>query len=356
MRNNKNFPRLTRKMRNLVTIQKIEDIQPIENADAIEKAKIKEWWVVVKKHEFKVGELCMYFEIDSFLPCKPEYEFLLRGSNPKKMLVDGQEREGIRLKTIKLRGQISQGLALPIPNSFTTARIGADITEQLGVLKYEPPIPANLAGVVKGDFPSFLPKTDEERIQNCADLLENQKVTLVYITSKLDGTSATYFKYNGEFGACSRNLELQESAGNTIWEMADKYNLRTYIPEGFAIQGELMGEGINKNTLKIKGHKLFVFNVFNIKEFKYLDFDEMMSFCRENSLDVVPIISSSIPLDFTFEQLMEMAAQKSPLNPDVLQEGIVVRPITERNVLINGAVRRFSFKVISNEYLLKIEQ
>ncbi|MEK6877991.1 MAG: RNA ligase (ATP), partial [Nanoarchaeota archaeon] len=303
-------------------------------------------------------DYCIYFEIDSFLPIKPEYEFLLRGSSPKKMLADGQEKEGIRLKTIRLKGQISQGLALPIATIANNLpkEVGTDISEILGVIKYEPPIPANLAGVVKGNFPSFIPKTDEERIQNCADLLEHQKESVVYITSKLDGTSATYFKYNGEFGACSRNLELKESLGNTIWEMVDKYNLKTCIPEGFAIQGEIMGEGINKNTLKIKGHKLFVFNIFNIKEFKYLNFDEMISFCKENILDVVPIIESGVILDFTFEQLMEMANKKNSLNLDVLQEGIVIRSVTERKVLINGVESRFSFKVISNDYLLKVEQ
>ena len=344
-------------MRKLVTIQKIEDIQPIDGADAIEKAKIKEWWVVTKKGEFKIGDYCIYFEIDSFLPIKLEYEFLLRGSSPKKMLVDGQEKEGIRLKTIRLRGQISQGLALPIAiiANNLPKEVGDDVTEILGVIKYEPPIPANLKGVVKGNFPSFIPKTDEERIQNCADLLEHQKGSVVYITSKLDGTSATYFKYEGEFGACSRNLELKESSGNTIWEMADKYNLKTCIPDGFAIQGELMGEGINKNILKIKGHKLFVFNVFNIKEFKYLDLDEMILFCRKNKLDIVPIIESGVILNFTFEQLMEMANKNSPLNSNVLQEGIVVRSVTEKRALINGVEGRFSFKVISNDYLLKNE-
>jgi RNA ligase (TIGR02306 family) len=132
--------------------------------------------------------------------------------------------------------------------------------------------------------------------------------------------------------------------------------LKTCIPEGFAIQGELMGEGINKNTLKIKGHKLFVFNVFNIKEFKYLDFNEMISFCKENNLDVVPVIESGVNLDFTFDQLMKMSNNKSPLNPDILQEGIVVRSVTEKRVLINGVESRFSFKVVSNDYLLKIEQ
>lgn len=342
--------------RKLVTIQKIEDIQPIEGADTIEKAKVKEWWVVTKKGEFVMGDPCIYFQIDSFLPVKPEYKFLLRGSSPKKMLFNGQERAGIRLKTIRLRGQLSQGLALPMPGSFLSFPEGQDVTEALGVIKYGLPIPARLAGVVKGSFPSFIPKTDEERIQNCADLLEQQKGSAVYITSKLDGSSATYFKYEGEFGACSRNLELKESLGNTIWEMADKYNLKTCIPEGFAIQGELMGEGINKNTLKIKGHKLFVFNVFNIKEFKYLDFNEMISFCKENNLDVVPVIESGVNLDFTFEQLMKMANNKSPLNPDILQEGIVVRSVTEKRVLINGVESRFSFKVVSNDYLLKIEQ
>ena len=353
-------------MRKLVTIQRIKDIQPIPLADTIEKAQINEWWVVVKKGEFKVNELVCYFEIDSFLPVIPEYDFLLRGSKPKKMLVDGIEKEGIRLKTIKLRGQISQGLIMPISilegkkypndsreNSEYKFTEGKDVSELLNVIKYEPPVPANLAGLVKGNFPSFIPKTDEERLQNCSYLLDEEKGTLVYITSKLDGTSVTYFKYNGEFGVCSRNLELKETEGNTLWEMAKQYKLRD-IPDGFAVQGELMGEGINKNQLKLKGHRLFVFNVYDINNSKYLDINDMFDFCNKYGLEFVPILFKGIPLNFTFDELMEIANKKSPFG-DFMQEGIVVRPIIEKRVMIGGTSGRFSFKLISNNYLLKEE-
>lgn len=337
-------------LRKLVTIQKIEEVQPIENAEFIEKVRVEGWWVVVKKGDFKVGDKCLFFEIDSYLPVKSEYEFLLRGSTPKKMLVDGVERLGIRLKTIKLRGQISQGLALPTKDG---REVGTDVTEELGVLKYEPPIPAELAGVVKGAFPSFILKTDEERVQNCLDLLENNKGEVCYVSSKLDGTSATFYKHNGEFGVCSRNLELKESVGNTLWKMVEQYKLRDVIPDGFAVQGEVVGEGINKNPLKIKGQQLFIFNVFNIREHKYLDFVDMLEFVVKNNLAAVPVIDSNFVLNHTCEQLLEIANGWSPLNPLVKHEGIVIRPKIEKRTMINGVVSRFSFKAISNDYLLK---
>ncbi|OPZ94717.1 MAG: hypothetical protein BWY74_00328 [Firmicutes bacterium ADurb.Bin419] len=91
-------------MRHLATINKIEEIKPIQSADKIEVARVKGWWVVIQKNQFKVGDEVIYLEIDSFLPVKPEYKFLLRGSSPKKMIVDGKEIKGIRLKTIKFKG------------------------------------------------------------------------------------------------------------------------------------------------------------------------------------------------------------------------------------------------------------
>lgn len=340
-------------IRKLVTIQKINDLQPIPGADVIEKAKIREWWVVVKKGEFQVGSHCIYFEIDSFLPVKPEYEFLLRGSSPKKMLIDGQEKLGIRLKTIRLRGQISQGLALPTQDG---REVGTDVSEELNVVKYEPPIPAELAGVVKGPFPSFIPKTDEERIQNCSDVLEKNKGEVCYVTSKLDGTSATFYRYNGEFGVCSRNLELKETLGNTLWGIAEKYKLREVIHDGCVIQGEVVGEGINKNPLKLQGHRLFVFNVFNILEYSYLDFAQLVKFVGNAGLEMVPILDDNFVLNHTCEDLLKLASQKSPLNSHVNQEGIVIRPKIEKRTMINGVDARFSFKAVSNEYLLEAEK
>ena len=214
--------------RKLVTIETIREVKPIEGAGAIEAVRVRDWWVVAKKGEFNVNDACLYYEIDSFLPVKPQYDFLLRGSKPKKVLVDGVEREGILLKTIKLRGQLSQGLVLPLPDGIF-GETGTDVSELLGVIKYEAPISPELTGKVKGNFPSFIPKTDEERIQNMSDVLAG-----FYVSEKLDGTSVTYYKKDGVFGVCSRNLELLEGE-TTQWRMAKELDLQNKLPDNFAV-------------------------------------------------------------------------------------------------------------------------
>ena len=212
--------------RKLASIRRITDIQPIPNADAIEVVVVGGWKVVTKKGEFNVGDLCVYCEIDSFLPILPQYEFLRKSSYKK--LSTGEE--GFRLRTIKLRGQVSQGLVLPLsvlPGGRELFE-GMDVTEVLSITKYEPPIPASLAGKVKGLFPSFLHKTDEERVQNLANefgilhLFQPNKT--YYVTEKLDGSSATFYFRNGEFGVCSRNLEyllVKMQSDCTLESLAD---------------------------------------------------------------------------------------------------------------------------------------
>jgi len=198
--------------RKLATTRKITDIRAIDGADVIELATVGGWNVVVAKDvRYKVGDIVVYCEIDSFLPIKEEFEFL-RKSSYKKM----GDQEGFRLKTIKLRGQVSQGLILPIGvlpiTQFATAHDlpeGMDVTEMLSIVKYEAPIPAELSGKVKGGFPYFLHKTDEERVQNLVNEYEEYKLTSkhqFYMTEKLDGSSATFYMNEGEFGVCSRNL------------------------------------------------------------------------------------------------------------------------------------------------------
>lgn len=334
--------------RKLVTVRTIADIVPIENADNIELAKIDGWQCVVKKGEFKKGDYCLYFEVDSLLPDIPEYAFLKKGSTLKRVTIDGEVKVGIRLKTIKLRGQLSQGLALPttmfagiIPDAVIEN--GSDVSLYLGVVKYEPPIPAQLAGKVKGFFPSFIPKTDEERIQNMAGVL-----TGFYVTEKLDGSSVTYFKKNGELRVCSRNLELLETEGNTQWRVARELDLQNKIPEGMAIQGELVGEGIQKNPLKIAGQHVYFFNAINFETNKYLDFERFKQFFAGLGLDTVPIIDENFSLPKTVDELLSYAEGKSALAPTE-REGVVIRPKNE--MIFNG--QRLSFKVISNKYLME---
>ena len=231
-------------MRKLASIQTIRALTPIEGADAIETAAVLGWQLVVKKGEFSVGDKAVYCEIVCLMPDKPEFEFL--------------KPRGMRVRTIRLRGQISQGICFPLsilPADAPTEE-DTDVTELLGIIKHEPPIPACLSGIMKGNFPSFIPKTDETRVQVLQSVLNRYAGEPCFVTEKLDGSSATYFINNDEFGVCSRNMQLEENAENSFWKIANtleiESKLRT-IGKNIALQGELVGEGIQGNKLKLKG-------------------------------------------------------------------------------------------------------
>lgn len=334
--------------RKLASIRKILDLKPIEGADNIELAIVDGWQVVVAKNvEHKVGDFIVYCEIDSFLPIKEEFEFL-RKSSYKKM----GEVEGFRLRTAKMMGQISQGLILPISvlGSKIFLEEGMDVTEMLGIVKYEPPIPAELAGKVKGIFPSFIHKTDEIRVQNIPDEYKTyiESNDNFYITEKLDGSSATFYINNGEFGVCSRNLELLETEGNTFWKVARELDLENKMRaknKNFAIQGELIGEGIQGNPYKIKGHTVMFFTAFDIDTQKRFNYADFAMFMARNQLEVAPLLSIRVGTDLpkTTDELLKFAEGKSSLNEKTEREGIVIR--TSDNVI--------SFKAISNKFLLK---
>ncbi len=339
-------------MRQLATLQDIAEIRAIPGADKIVAARINGWWVVTQKEGLNVGDKRIYFEIDSLLPLIPQFEFLAKGSTPKKMLVDGKEVTGYRLKTIKLKGQVSQGLVLPWEEfseqlgDVGVWNIGEDVSEKLGILKYEKPMPAELAGKAKGNLPGFLRKTDEERIQNMPDILAG-----FYVTEKLDGSSATYYKKDGVFGVCSRNLELIETEGNSFWKFARDNDIENKLPDNFAIQGELVGEGLQGNPLKIKGHKVFFFNAFSISGSVYLNFEDFKKFFAEKGLETVPILNENFALPPSMEEMLKYAEGTSALNSETQREGVVVRPKVEME--FRG--QRLSFKVISNKYLLDDE-
>lgn len=332
--------------RKLASIRKITDIQPIPYADAIEVVVVGGWKVVTKKGEFNVGDLCVYCEIDSFLPILPQYEFLRKSSYKK--LSTGEE--GFRLRTIKLRGQVSQGLVLPL-SVLSGGELfdGMDVTEVLSITKYEPPIPASLEGKVKGLFPSFLHKTDEERVQNLADefgifhLFQPNKT--YYVTEKLDGSSATFYFRNGEFGVCSRNLELLETPDNTFWKVARDLKIEEKLgtlDDNICLQGELIGEGIQGNPYKIKGQTVRFFNAYNIDTKTYLSLYELKNLMKELDLKMVPILTEDFKFSSTIDELLKYAEEKSQLNPEFDREGVVIR----------SHDRTISFKVISNKFLL----
>ena len=337
--------------RKLASIKKINNIQPIEGADKIELVTVDGWRVVAAKDVgHKIGDLVIYCEIDSFLPIRDEFEFL-RKSSYKKM----GDQEGFRLKTIKLRGQVSQGLILPISvlnppdtNIYVEPFEGLDVTEMLDIIKYEPPIPAELAGKVKGLFPSFLQKTDEERVQNLikeySEFLYQSKHQF-YVTEKLDGSSATFYFRNGEFGVCSRNLELLETPGNTFWKVARELYLEEKLgtlEENICLQGELIGEGIQGNPYKIKGQKVMFFNAFYIDKHERMTIPQFLELMEKLNLQHVPCLELPFLLPNTVEGMLKYAEGTSVLNRQTEREGVVVRSFDNK----------ISFKAISNNFLL----
>lgn len=335
-------------MRKLASIQKIKALEAIECADAIEKATVLGWQLVVKKGDFKVGDLAIYCEIDSLMPDKPEFEFL--------------KPRGMRIKTVRLRGQVSQGICFPLsilPNDFEIKE-DADCTEALGIIKYEPAIPACLAGKVKGKFPTFIPKTDETRVQVLQKVLDKYKGTICYATEKLDGSSATFYYNNGEFGVCSRNLELLEDAENSFWKVARQIDLENKLKsvgKNIAVQGELIGEGIQGNKLRLKGQTVRFFNAFDIDKFEYLNWENGFEMFELLQLPTVPIVKHYYELENDIEAIVKMATIKSNINTEVWAEGIVIRPHKETIDLLlsneNFNNGRVSFKAINPEFLLK---
>jgi RNA ligase (TIGR02306 family) len=335
-------------MRKLASIQRIKSIEPIEGADAIMKATVLGWELVVKKDEFKVGDLVVYCEVDSLLPEKPQFEFL--------------KARGMRIKTIRLRGQISQGICFPLsvlPDDFKVEE-DADCTDAIGITKYEPPMPASLSGVAKGNFPGFIPKTDETRVQVLQGVLDKYVGTHCYIAEKLDGSSVTYYYNNGQFGVCSRNLDLEETTENTLWTKARELNIEEKLKSlggNFALQGEMVGEGIQGNKLKLRGQTPYFFNLFNIDKYEYADYNELKNTLSDFGLAMVPVLDTDYVLENDIKKLIEKATIKSSIYNKAWAEGIVIRPLTETiepsklGNKLHG--NRISFKAINPEFLIK---
>lgn len=336
-------------MRKLASIQRILEINDIPDAENIQVATVQGWHVVVKKGEFYPDTWCVFVEIDSILPPKPEFAFL--------------EKVKYRIKTIRLRGQISQGIAFPIhilgPNfPYTSIKEGDDVTDILEIKKYEPPMPAELSGVALGNFPGFLPKTDETRVQSCPEVLERYQGKPFFVTEKLDGSSCTFVVKNDVFHVCSRNLDLKESETNTLWRLAREMDLENKIrrineitgDERHALQGEVVGEGIQKNTLKLKGQRIYFFNIYDFIDAVYLNFANFQYLSDFMDIDTVPVIKERYSLPKTVDELVAFATRKSIINPEGWAEGIVVRPLQEER---DPDLGRLSFKAINPEFLLK---
>lgn len=345
------------KERKLATIRKINKILPIENADAIELAFVDGWQCVVKKGEFNVGDLGVYFEIDSFLPCIEPFLFLEK--NGRKKLEDGSE--GYRLRTIKLRKVLSQGLllhitAFPKLSEVFKDSVGEDVTEILGIKKWEAPIPIALQGQIKRYFPSFIKKTDQERIQNHPEYFDLYKDVEFEITEKLDGTSATYYLKDGEFGICSRNVEFklnEENFENLYVKIArDKYieDILKKNNKNIALQGEIAGPGIQGNPLHLEKIDFFLFDIWDIDQQRYFTVPERWNFIYDaeiiNHVPCLKKVNTIFTEIQTMDELLSYAKGNSILATSLKREGLVFKSTT----LIGNDV--LSFKVINNDYLL----
>lgn len=346
--------------RKLASVQYVHDITPIEGADLIETAHVLGWQLVVKKNEFRVGDVGVYFEIDSFLPIRPEFEFL-RDSSYKKTDLMG---EGFRLKTKRMRGQLSQGLLLPLSilPSGKEWKVGDDVTEILGVRKFEIEERVSTSGTIKGNIPYDIPKTDELRIQSFPELLDEIMGKPYYITTKMDGMSVTMYYVDGEFGVCSRNWEYKDDDKSAAWKFAHENQL----PEKFAkfasenkidrfvLQGEFCAPGIQKNPLKLTKPEWYVFNklIWDEEKLKWIptSLGDLIETTTDLDVEMVPL--EEFRGRYKYNKIDDLLARAEGKYPSGKQkEGIVIRSIKPMRSYVTGG--RLSFKAINNDYLLK---
>lgn len=298
-------------MRKMASIQKVREIIPHNNADALELAMINDWQVVVNKGEFTKDQLVVYFEIDSWIPHEIA-PFLSKGNEPK--IYEGISGE--RLRSIKLRKELSQGLILSLNadilfriNYWVTFNIGLneqlfegmDVTEALNVVKWEPSIPACLRGKIKGNFLLKSLRQIKNGFRIFLSILLKLKLRHGKSLKNFMVQSCTfYLDMQDNFHVCSRNLDLQFEENNAYWKAAGMYNIELMMKYfnalGYAIQGELIGEGINGNQYGIKGVDFYVFDVYSVNDSRYLTPEERYSIVEALRLKHVPIISRKTSL------------------------------------------------------------
>jgi RNA ligase (TIGR02306 family) len=407
-------------MRQLATIREIDNVQPIENADKIEVVTMKNlgWNVVSKKNEVKIGDKVVYFEIDSALPIEDRYEFLRGTSYKCWKQKEAILKECFRLKTIKLRGVVSQGLILPISlfPELKENKIGDDVTEILKVQHYDEireiygHMKANGStntGNTKGNFPSFITKSDQTRIQNLMNYFEEHKEKYFTAEAKYDGSSCTVYmvdkKYDkDQFGVCSRNYNLKRpctskleyikeclntpcyphnffkrwakrtskiwqvlfkeyksSSFSDFWNIINKCNLEEPLKLFFketkrsiALQGEYVGPGVNGNRDKYIEHHYFIYDIYDVDNHTYLDANErhsiiekLRSYNTKSIIEEVDTIADKIQIFKECDNLEKLLnyVNRKTLRGNIL-EGVVFKSI--------GMKPYFSFKCINNKYLL----
>lgn len=378
--------------RKLARVVLIDSLHPIEGADRIELAMVGGWQVVVQKGLYVAGDKAMYFEIDSLLPLDhPAFESLGNLSSKLLFVVDGKRYA--RIKTMKLRKQLSQGFCVPLAdvNASTGCNVDADFTKTLGIIKYEAQAEkesiAGGTGVKTGTtalgFPRFIPKTDQTRLQNIPVQFNQarDKGELFEKSFKLDGSSLTMYVKDGIEGVASRNVGFRladekkgivqtlkdfiaqvkqrgwkgakwtpmiKADSNAFIDMAGESGVILAIHldgRNLAVQGEMVGPSIQKNFEVVDKNEFFVYDIYLIDEQKYMLPDERQKWCVAYGIKHVPLGSGhavTLPVDVA-------AALADADGPSGLKgkyrEGFVYKSME----------RDFSFKVISNTYLLKEE-
>lgn len=343
-------------MRKLASIQRIRSLENIERdgviADNIVLAKFEDiaWQCVVKREEFAVGDFAVYIEVSTVLPQIELFEWM--------------DARKYKVKTQKIFGALSQGLALPVSilKSFgvqdwaiDNLEVGQDLTELIGVMRIEDVEPAKLSGEQKGVFPTYiLPKTDEERIQSFPAFLDFMRGREAFATLKMDGSSCTVLvDPNGELTVCSRNYSLKESDANAFWRTVRKTSLYELVGSNFqhfAFQGELCGPGIQGNKMGFDDLELYIFNIVDTKTNRPLSQDDLMTVCDALDLNCAPIVKYWPEFDETVDSLLEIAKGKY-VGTKNHREGIVIRP--RYPAFWDKLGKWASIKVINNDFLLK---
>lgn len=373
--------------RKLASAQIITALRDVAGTEFLQVARVLGWNVIVsKKDNLSVGDLIVYVETDSLLPDRPEFEFF--------------RAKHFKIKTMKMRGEFSQGLVLPISIlhiDATGINVDDDLTELLGIIQFNAPKPPTikcgrvvtkrvykfqwipqkvmhslwsnmywlytlLTKSIGNSFPLFVPKTDETRVQLMQGTLDKYNKKCFVVTEKVDGQSITVYNMKGTYGVCSRNVDLDiNDTTNDHVAIAHSLNIEPKLKKiqtNYALQGELVGPGIQGNKLELVERTVLFYNVFNIDTQRYLDHLDFKSFIESMGLQTVPILYEDFEMINDIDALLDMSCGKSVINPKVLREGLVFRPIKDTiDYTLSGFVAgRVSFKAVSREWLIKFKE
>jgi RNA ligase (TIGR02306 family) len=341
--------------RSLATVETIGSLHPIDGADAIVRARVRGWDAVVRLDEFQAGDRVVYFEVDSHLDVAEErFAFL----EPRGTQTSEAGFTGHVLKTVRLRGQYSQGLVLPASQfpEVDGFAVGADATDALSIVKWDPALPDEVLSVARGFLPSWIPATSEHRIQNDASILTAPGTSNWVATEKIDGESMTIWADGaGEYGVAGRTLDLIDDGNNVKWGLARSTGLLELITQMAAdtglptvVQGEHFGLGAARNSLRLADVRFLAFAVYvNSVELPRSEWPVWLL------AQATPVFDLAFPASAD-EALAQVDGLKSLVAPQRLAEGVVWRSTTSSSVtLADGRVRRASAKVLSNKYLMR---